>query len=63
MSALLHFLTFFRRNPFVISCSAVAILLWVANYFIWQNQKTLATGHQTLQRSGCLLYTSPSPRD
>ena len=45
-------LGFFRRYPFVIVCSALAILLWVANYFIWQNHKELAAGHQTLQRSG-----------
>ncbi len=45
-------LGFFRRYPFVIVCSALAILLWVANYFIWQNHKGLAAGHQTLQRSG-----------
>ena len=45
-------LGFFRRNPFVIVCTALAILLWVANYFIWLNQKELAVGHQTLQRSG-----------
>jgi Tfp pilus assembly protein PilO len=45
-------LGFFRRNPFVIACSAIAILLWVANYFIWQRHQTLAASHQTLQRSG-----------
>ena len=45
-------LAFFRRYPFVIACSAIAILLWVANYFIWQRHKELAAGHQTLQRSG-----------
>jgi Tfp pilus assembly protein PilO len=53
MSALLQqLLGFFRRYPFVILCSAIAILLWVANYFIWQNQKKLAIEHQTKQRSG-----------
>lgn len=53
MSALLQqLLGFFRRHPFVIICSAIAILLWVANYFIWQNQKELASEHQTKQRSG-----------
>src|SRR5690349_5295764 len=45
-------LAFFRRYPFIIACSAIAILLWVANYFIWQRHKELAAGHQTLQRSG-----------
>lgn len=53
MSALLQqMLGFFRRNPFVIVCSAIAILLWVANYFIWQRHRELAASHQTLQRSG-----------
>lgn len=45
-------LVFFRRFPFVIACSAIAILLWVANYFIWQRHKELAAGHQSLQRNG-----------
>lgn len=53
MSAFLQqMLGFFRRNPFVIACSALAILLWVANYFIWQRQQELAASHQALQRSG-----------
>jgi Tfp pilus assembly protein PilO len=45
-------LVFFRRYPFVIACSAIAILLWVANYFIWQEHKELSAGHQSLQKSG-----------
>ncbi len=53
MSTLLQpLLGYFRRHPFVIICSAIAILLWVANYFIWQRQKELTANHQTLQRSG-----------
>lgn len=53
MSALLQqLLGFFRRYPFVIICGALSILLWVANYFIWQSQRELAASHQTLQRSG-----------
>lgn len=53
MSAFLQqLLAFFRRNPFVIICSAIAILLWVANYFIWQRHRELTANHQTLQRSG-----------
>lgn len=53
MSALVQqLLAFFRRYPFVIACSAIAILLWVANYFIWQRHKELATAHQTQQRAG-----------
>jgi Tfp pilus assembly protein PilO len=53
MSALLQqMLGFFRRHPFVIVCSAIAILLWVANYFIWQRQKEMTASYQTLQRSG-----------
>lgn len=45
-------LAFFRRHPFVIACSAIAILLWVANYFIWQEQQRLTAAHQTQQRAG-----------
>jgi Tfp pilus assembly protein PilO len=45
-------LGFFRRNPFAIACSLVAVLLWIGNYFIWTRHKELAAGHQTLQRSG-----------
>jgi len=53
MSAFLQqLLGFFRRHPFVIICSAIAILLWVANYFIWQRHKELVESHQTLQRNG-----------
>ena len=53
MSALLQqLLGFFRRHPFVIICSALSILLWVANYFIWQRHQELAASHQTLQRNG-----------
>jgi Tfp pilus assembly protein PilO len=53
MSAFLQqLLGFFRRHPFVIVCSALSILLWVANYFIWQRHQALAASHQTLQRSG-----------
>ncbi len=53
MNALLQqLLSFFRRHPFVIICSALSILLWVANYFIWQRQQELAANHQTLQRNG-----------
>lgn len=53
MNALLQqLLAFFRRYPFVIACSAIAILLWVANYFIWQKHKELAAAHQTEQRKG-----------
>jgi Tfp pilus assembly protein PilO len=53
MSALLQqLLGFFRRHPFVIICSALSILLWVANYFIWQRHQELVANHQTLQRNG-----------
>jgi Tfp pilus assembly protein PilO len=53
VSALLQqLLVFFRRYPFVIACSAIAILLWVANYFIWQRHKELAVAHQSQQRTG-----------
>lgn len=45
-------LTFFRRNPFAIGCGLVAILLWIANYFIWTRHQELSAGHQTLQRNG-----------
>jgi Tfp pilus assembly protein PilO len=53
VSALIQqLLAFFRRYPFVIVCSAVAILLWVANYFIWQRRLELDAGHQSVQRNG-----------
>ena len=53
MNAVLQqLLAFFRRYPFVIASTAIAILLWVANYFIWQEHKELSAGHQSLQRSG-----------
>jgi Tfp pilus assembly protein PilO len=45
-------LGFFRRNPFSIACSLLAVLLWIGNYFIWTRHKELAAGHQSLQRSG-----------
>ena len=45
-------LGFFRRYPFVIGASALAILLWVANYFLLQQRLELIAGHQTLQRNG-----------
>lgn len=45
-------LGFFRRYPFIIACSVIAIVLWVANYFIWERRQELAVGHQNLQRSG-----------
>jgi len=45
-------LAFFRRNPFAIASSLVAILLWIGNYFIWTQHQELAAGHQTLQRNG-----------
>jgi Tfp pilus assembly protein PilO len=45
-------LVFFRRYPFVIASSAIAILLWVANYFVWEDHKQLATNHQAEQRKG-----------
>ncbi|MBP7481879.1 MAG: type 4a pilus biogenesis protein PilO [Lacunisphaera sp.] len=41
-----------RRHPFVIAASALAILLWVANYFIWRRHQETSAGYQTLQRSG-----------
>jgi Tfp pilus assembly protein PilO len=45
-------LGFFRRNPFAIGASLVAILLWIANYFIWTQHQQLAADHQEKQRSG-----------
>lgn len=45
-------LAFFRRNPFVIASSAIAILLWVAFYFILQRHRELSAAHQTQQRTG-----------
>lgn len=45
-------LELFRRNPFVIICCAVSVLLGIAYYFILQNQRELAAGHQALQRNG-----------
>jgi Tfp pilus assembly protein PilO len=45
-------LGFFRRYPFVIACTALSIVLWVANYFILQKRLELIAGHQTLQRNG-----------
>ena len=44
--------TFFRRYPFVIVCSAIAILLWVAFYFILQEHRELSATHQTQQQAG-----------
>lgn len=41
-----------RRHPFVIAAGALAILLWIANYFIWQHHQETSAGYQTLQRSG-----------
>lgn len=52
MNPLQQLLSFFRRYPFVIACSAIAILLWVANYFILQRRLELVAGHQNLQKSG-----------
>ena len=53
MNALLQqLLRFFRRNPFAIGCSVLAVLLWIGNYFIWTRHQELATGHENLQRSG-----------
>lgn len=45
-------LGFFRRNPFAIGCSLIAVLLWIGNYFIWTRHQELTAGHQTLQRNG-----------
>lgn len=45
-------LVFFRRNPFAIACSLLAVLLWIANYFIWTKHQALTAGHQTVQKSG-----------
>lgn len=53
MNALLqNLLGFFRRNPFAITCSLLALLLWIGNYFIWHRHSELTGSHQTLQRSG-----------
>jgi len=53
VNALLHaVLGTCRRYPFVIAASALAILLWVANYFIWRRHQETSAGYQTLQRSG-----------
>lgn len=43
---------FFRRNPFAIICSLLAVLLWIGNYFIWNRHSELTGNHQSLQRSG-----------
>lgn len=59
MSAFLRqLLGFFRRHPFVIVCSALAIILWIANYFIWRRQQELVADHRTQQRSGEELLLS-----
>jgi len=43
---------FFLRNPFSITCSLLAGLLWIGNYFIWNRHRELTEDHQSLQRSG-----------
>ena len=45
-------LGFFRRHPFSITCSLLAVLLWIGNYFIWNRHRGLTEDHQTLQRGG-----------
>lgn len=45
-------LAFFRRHPFVIVSSTLAIVLWIANYFIWQRHQQLLADYQTIQRNG-----------
>jgi Tfp pilus assembly protein PilO len=53
VSALLQgLLAFFRRNPFAIAASFVAVLLWIANYFIWTKHQELTAGHESIQRNG-----------
>ncbi|MBI2814679.1 MAG: type 4a pilus biogenesis protein PilO [Opitutae bacterium] len=53
MNAFLQILIgFFRRHPFSITCSLLAVLLWIGNYFIWTRHSELTGSHQTLQRSG-----------
>lgn len=45
-------LGFFQRHPFPITCSLLAGLLWIGNYFIWNRHRELTEDHQSLQRSG-----------
>lgn len=45
-------LGFFRRNPFSITCSLLAVVLWIGNYFIWNRHRELTEDHQSMQRSG-----------
>lgn len=45
-------LALFRRHPFVIASSTLAIVLWIANYFIWQRHQQLVADYQTIQRDG-----------
>lgn len=45
-------LVFFRRHPFSITSSLLAVLLWIGNYFIWNRHSELTDNHQSLQRSG-----------
>lgn len=53
MNAVLqNLLGFFRRNPFSLTCSLLAVLLWIGNYFIWLRHAELTTGHEEVQRNG-----------
>lgn len=45
-------LAFFRRHPFVIVSGTLALVLWIANYFIWQRHQRLTADYQSLQRNG-----------
>src|SRR5947208_615595 len=43
---------FLRRYPFAVVCTVLILGLSSASYFLWQRQKQLAGGHETVRRNG-----------
>lgn len=53
MSARLgHLLGFVRRRPIVAGCFVLAVLLGVANYFLWRQRESITRRHDEARRKG-----------
>jgi len=57
-AALQQLLSLARRSPLMVTSLALLVLLGVANYFLWDQQHTLAEQHQEVRHNGESMLTA-----
>lgn len=49
-----------KRAPFLVICIVIFVALCVADYFLWERQKTIVSRHEEVRRSGESMFSALS---